>query len=110
MEREKSKNKNNDISLRNNKVLQEQKLESELKRFKSHEVYLVNPKNDKKAQKFENSSKEQKKIYINISQADKMKPKQKTSFNNNSNMKHQYLNLLLKMYFQLCKMKKEGNK
>ena len=108
MEREKSKNKNNDISLRNNKVLQEQKLESELKRFKSHEVYLVNPKNDKKAQKFENSSKEQKKIYINISQADKMKPKQKTSFNNNSNMKPSISKLTTKNVFSTMQNEEGG--
>ena len=38
MELEKSKNKNND---NNNKTLINQKVDIELKRFKSHEVYLV---------------------------------------------------------------------
>ena len=38
MELEKSNNKNND---NNNKTLINQKVDIELKRFKSHEVYLV---------------------------------------------------------------------
>jgi hypothetical protein len=71
----------------NNKGIKSQKIDLELKRFKSHEVYLVTQKNAKK-QKNENSSKDHKKIIINLSKTDKMiKPKPKKSFNNNSNIK-----------------------
>ena len=79
MELEKSNIKNNIEN--NNKKLIDQKVDIELKRFKSHEVYLVTQKNPK------NSSKDHKKIYINISQRNKIKPKPKKSFNNNSNAK-----------------------
>ena len=81
MENEKSKNKINEVNNRNNI---EQKIDSELKRFKSHEVYLVNSKNAKKTQKKGNSSKDHKKIFINISQADKINPKPRISFNNSN--------------------------
>ena len=82
MENEKSKNKINEVSNRNNT---EQNIDSELKRFKSHETYLVNSKNAKKPQKNGNISKDHKKIFINISQADKINPKPRISFNNSNN-------------------------
>ena len=87
MENEKSKHIIKDENIRDNKQVKGQKIDSELKRFKSHEVYLVNQKNTKKSSKNENSSKDHKKIIINISQTDKIKPKPKKSFNNNSNTK-----------------------
>ena len=86
MEIEKSYQKNTNEN-NNNKLVIGQIIDSELKRFKSHEVYLVTQKNPKKLKKNENSSKEHKKIIINISQDDKIKPKPKKSFNNNSNTK-----------------------
>ena len=92
MEIEKSNHKNNNENNQSNKVI-EQKIDSELKRFKSHEAYLVSHNNSKK-QKKENSSKEHKKIIINISQGDKIKPKTKKSFNNNSNIKKSKIKLL----------------
>ena len=82
MELEKSNIKNNNEN--NNKTSINQKVDIELKRFKSHEVYLVTQKNPKKPK---NSSKDHKKIYINISQGNKVKPKPKKSFTNNSNTK-----------------------
>ena len=87
MEREKSKNKNKEENSRDNKVAKSQKVDTELKRFKSHEVYLVSQKNPKKVTKNENSSKDHKKIIINISKNNKINPKSKKSFNNNSNKK-----------------------
>ena len=68
------------------KVSPSQKNDLELKRFNSHEVYLVTKK---KPQNNINTTKENKKIYINISKAnqDKIKPILKSSFNNNSNGK-----------------------
>ncbi len=87
MENEKSKDKMKEENSRDNKPVKDQKIESELKRFKSHEVYVVNQKKTKKSSKNENSSKDHKKIIINISNTDKINPKPKKSFNNNSNTK-----------------------
>ena len=88
MEIEKSNHKNNNENNHNNKEFISQKLDSELKRFKSHKVYLVTEKNPKNQNKNGNSSKDHKKIIINISQGGKIKPKTKKSFNNiNSNIK-----------------------
>ena len=58
-----------------------QHLDSELKRFKSHQVYQIISRKNKKTPKNE------KKNIINISKIDKMKPKSKKS-HNNSNKKH----------------------
>ena len=91
MEKEKSKNKNKEGNEINDRVVIEPKMDSELKRFKSHEVYLVNSKNAKKSQKVRNSSKDNKKIFINIAKTDKVNPKPKISFNN-SNAKPSKLN------------------
>ena len=76
-------NKNTNYS----KVSPSQKNDSELKRFNSHEVYLVT---QKKPQNNITSTKENKKIYINISkenQQDKVNQKIRNSFNNRSNNK-----------------------
>ena len=91
MEKEKSKNKKKEGNEINDRVVIESKMDSELKRFKSHEVYLVNSKNAKKTQKVRNSSKDNKKIFINIAKTDKVSPKPKISFNN-SNAKSSKLN------------------
>ena len=87
MELQKSNHKINNENNNNNKVVIGQKVDSELKRFKSHEVYLVTQKKPKKQKKNENTSKDHKKIFIKISQGEKVKPKPKKSFNNNSNTK-----------------------
>ena len=87
MEIESSNDKNNLDNNLKKRDITSPKGESELKRFKSHEVYLVTKKNPKKNTKNENSSKDHKKIIINISQPDNMKPRIKKSFNNNSNIK-----------------------
>ena len=87
MEMERSNYKNNLDTNPKNKVIKSPKGDSELKRFKSHEVYLVTKKNPPKTIKNENSSKDPKKIIINISHKDKIKPHVKNSFNNNSNVK-----------------------
>ena len=84
MEKDKYKYRITETSpLNYSKISKSQKNDLELKRFKSHEVYLVT---QKKKEKNENSSKEHKKIYINISKTNQsnIKPKSKKSFNNNS--------------------------
>ena len=73
-------NKNTNYS----KISPSQKNDLELKRFNSHEVYLVT---QKKPQNNITSTKENKKIYINISKEtqDKINPKIRNSFNNSNN-------------------------
>ena len=76
-------NKNTNYS----KISSVQKNDSELKRFNSHEVYLVT---QKKPQNNITSTKENKKIYINISketQQDKANQKIRNSLNNKTNNK-----------------------
>ena len=71
----------------NSKISPSQKNDLELKRFNSHEVYLVT---QKKPQYNITSTKENKKIYINISketQQDKENQKIRNSLNNKSNNK-----------------------
>ena len=91
MEREKyaqPQKKEINISNKNSnytKTSPSQKNDLELKRFNSQEVYLVN---QKKPQNI-TSTKQNKKIYINLSKEnqDKINPKIRNSFNNNSNGK-----------------------
>ena len=91
MEREKyAQPQKKEISISNKnsnytKTSPSQKNDLELKRFNSQEVYLVN---QKKPQNI-TSTKQNKKIYINLSKEnqDKINPKIRNSFNNNSNGK-----------------------
>ena len=91
MEREKyAKPQKKEINISNKnsnytKTSPSQKNDLELKRFNSQEVYLVN---QKKPQNI-TSTKQNKKIYINLSKEnqDKINPKIRNSFNNNSNGK-----------------------
>ena len=98
MEKEKEKflYQKTEVSPNNNhnnysKISPSQKNDLELKRFNSHEVYLVTqkkPQNNNTNINNINPSKGNKKIYINISKAnqDKIKPKSKKSFNTNPNV------------------------
>ena len=74
-------NSNNNHS----KISPTHKRDVELKRFNTHEVYLVTQKKPRDV----NSTKGYKKIYLNLSKgnSDNLKPKSKKSFNTNSNEK-----------------------
>ena len=80
----------NSINSNSSKECSSQNNNLDLKRFNSHEVYLVT---QKKTQNNDNNnnkpSKGNKKIYLNLSKTnqDKIKPKSKRSFNTNSNTK-----------------------
>ena len=78
----KSKNKNNEGNERNNRDAQEPKMDSELKRFKSHEVYLVNSKNATLTKSTENKKPLKKHFRIILVDGDTNLP----SKNNSSNI------------------------
>ena len=85
---QKTENSSNNIDNNSSKDSHSQNNNIDLKRFNSHEVYLVT---QKKPQNNDNikSTKGNKKIYLNISKTnqDKIKPQSKRSFNTNSNVK-----------------------
>ncbi len=61
MQNEKSKHKIKDENSRDNNLIKDQKIDSELKRFKSHGVFLVNQKIQKYHQKTKTLQKTTKK-------------------------------------------------